>query len=392
MTLPTPAIAIAFSAAPWETATEEARTDISAYVRSVNVRRGRNSALGQMEAGICDIVLDNRTGAFWPTNTTGPYAGNIKPGKQVYVRFTYDTTIYGIYHGWAAQWQPSFLAMGDPGFPVVTLRCEDLLSDLAILEINTGTAYPAQRSDLRIQEILTDINWTHSSDLKTGEATIPTTTATTLNALSHIRAVEEAEQGYFFQSRLPLHANWHGRYSRLVVPYNEVQATYGDGAGDLPVSDIEFDYGREDIYNDVRITRAGGTEQTASDGPSQSAYRVRSYVRTGVLLNGDVAADALADYILARHKDPHMRVRSITINPMDDPGNLWVDVLTYDIGTRIAVRAKQAELYEQYHIEGIEHDIAPGRWLTKWWLSSASAQGAWILGTSQLGYDTVLAG
>ena len=59
--------------------------DVTAKVRSVQVRRGRSRQLERFTAGNANIVLDNRDRAFDPLNTASAYYGSILPGKQVIV-------------------------------------------------------------------------------------------------------------------------------------------------------------------------------------------------------------------------------------------------------------------------------------------------------------------
>ena len=45
-------------------------TDVSSYVRGINIRRGRSNELGQFVAGSCELLLSNADNRFNPTQTT----------------------------------------------------------------------------------------------------------------------------------------------------------------------------------------------------------------------------------------------------------------------------------------------------------------------------------
>ncbi|PWG73437.1 hypothetical protein DF186_23085, partial [Enterococcus hirae] len=63
-------------------------TDITSYVRQVNVRRGRSGDLDVVEPGVLSVELDNDDGRFTPENTQGAYTPNVKPGVTVRVSVT----------------------------------------------------------------------------------------------------------------------------------------------------------------------------------------------------------------------------------------------------------------------------------------------------------------
>ena len=80
-------------------------TDVSAFVRSFDVKRGRNNELGQFPAGTLQVVFSNADNRFNPTNTSSPYydasAGKtkIQPLKRVRVKAVYDSVTYNIFEG-----------------------------------------------------------------------------------------------------------------------------------------------------------------------------------------------------------------------------------------------------------------------------------------------------
>ena len=55
---------IAWGAGPWDFTVEW--TDVSAFVRSFNTRRGRPDELARFDTGTAVVTLDNRDGRFYP--------------------------------------------------------------------------------------------------------------------------------------------------------------------------------------------------------------------------------------------------------------------------------------------------------------------------------------
>ena len=68
MSEPTFTVRIAFASDPLDAS--PSWTTVSG-VRRISISRGRNHELDRMEAGRATVVLDNRSGDFWPDNSGG---------------------------------------------------------------------------------------------------------------------------------------------------------------------------------------------------------------------------------------------------------------------------------------------------------------------------------
>lgn len=394
MTLPTMVSRVAFATAPY--AVTPTWSDISSEFISASIRRGRMHELDRIEAGIAIIVLKNESGNYWPDNAGGAYYPNIKPRKRINLRATYGGTTYDLFTGFTERWKPGW--RGKVGkAAIVTLSCADLIKPLSGSLLNDGAGYAQEKSDVRVGNVLDDINWPAADrDLNAGQSNMIASGAlANIKAMSHLFLVQWSEAGYLFIAG-DGDVQFHDRHARLKSPYTTSQAIFGDDAGENKYYTIEFSFDDEFIKNDIRIEREGGTEQVAADATSKTDYGLCSLSRTGLLMTTDSEALSQAQYFLKRYKDAVLRAKSITIYADRDPANLYPKVLNYDIGTRITVRLNQASVDKDYHIEGIQHDIdAIGRtWRCKWQLSDADAQQYWALGVAgfgELGQKTYLA-
>ena len=95
-------VQIGFDSEPFDSS--QSFTDVSQYVRGINIRRGRSNELGQFTAGTCELLLSNADNRFNPTQTTHYYdSGNarskIQPLKVVKISATYDSSTYVLYYG-----------------------------------------------------------------------------------------------------------------------------------------------------------------------------------------------------------------------------------------------------------------------------------------------------
>jgi hypothetical protein len=139
--LPQATIEIAFDDGPY--VWEPYWTDVTEYVRSVNVRRGRNDDLSPF-VGTASVELDNRDRRFDPFNTSGVYYGKLLPRRQIRIRAAAGANTYDVFRGYVAGWPTSYTEAGFDA--TVTLDCFDALAFLA------STTTPANLSDSYIKE------------------------------------------------------------------------------------------------------------------------------------------------------------------------------------------------------------------------------------------------
>lgn len=371
MATPTLLVRIAHDSAPF--AAVPSWTDYPTALMLFSIRRGRQHELDRMEAGTSTIVLLNTSGLLWPNVTA-----TIKPCQRINIRATYNAITYDLYTGFIESWQPDFILRPIKG-AVMVLTCTDLIGAFASLNLNSA-GYAEELSGTRVHNVINDLAWLGAHDLDAGQSSVIATGAlVNENAMSHLGDVQLAEQGIVFVQG-DGDVEFQDRHARLKAPYLVSNGIFGDDAGELGYHAIEFAYDNTYIYNDVRMTREGGAEQTASDATSQLAYGKRTLSRTGLQLVSNAEALSQAQYLLSQYKDPAMRVRAIIIRPGVSEASLYPLVLGLDISARITVRLNQAVIDEDYHIEGISHDFdaSTQMWETKWELSPASTEIYWV--------------
>jgi hypothetical protein len=413
MILPAIQVRIAFDSEPF--AEIPIWTDVTADAISFSTRRGRQKQLDRIECGVATLTLTNSSGNYWPSNTGGAYYPKIKPWKRINIRATYSGATYDIFTGFIEAWRPTWAGTGGM-VPMMQLTCADLQKSISLCNLNDVAGYSEEKSGARIDNVLDDIGWPHvatadywklgtsSLDIDTilayrdrftdtGQSSIQASGALeNVNAMEHIYSVIQTEMGIFYIGT-DGNPKFQDRYARLKEPYLTSQATFGDDNGENHYHVLDPSYDDSDIYNDIRLTRAGGTEQVASDAASQSDYGIRTLARNNLLMTTDGEALDQSNYLKGKYANPSLSFKRMDIYPMRDPDNLFPKVLSYDISTRITLRLNQASIDQGYHIEGINHqyDTNKGAWVTQWQLSDADTQTYWVLGTSTLGTTTRLA-
>ena len=391
-------------------------TDVSAYVRSIETNRGRQHALDQFQTGTCSIVLSNLDDRFNPLNTSSPYYNSVtgqtkvKPFKKVRISAAYDGTTYRLYTGFITGYPESFGGQGSDS--TVRVSAVDLFK---LLNLNTigsrgwligntsrslvgsarlGYADVQEKSSARITRLL-DAFGIPATDttISTGDLEVQAGISTATNLLSALRDVESAEQGQFF-----IGANGNAIFRDR--NYKRTQqfasnATFGNGVGELPFSDVITNFDESRIVNIVSVTRAGGTEQLIQNNNSIDEFGARQDSLSDTLNVSDADALSVATQRLAQFANTSPRVEGLVVNPVGN-SNLWVQALGREVGDKITVKIPtpaSTTMEFGVHIESIRHTIDASNKTWSWNLStSAGAEtGAWIIGSSRLGEDTNLA-
>ena len=221
-------------------------------------------------------------------------------------------------------------------------------------------SYAQEKSGTRVGHVLNDAGWTTGQswvlgsavngvlnqttrvgpvgdrEIQDGIVDVQAVTLKDVSALEHLQAVAEAEDGLLFIGKAG-QVVFYDRVRQYLPPYNTPAVIFGDGEGELPFSDIELSYDDALLYNEVRVTREGGTEQVAQDAAKQQKYFRRTLSRSGLLLTTDASALGLAYTWLGRYKDPYVRASKLLFEaPL--PDDLWPALLKRELGDRIAVK------------------------------------------------------
>lgn len=78
--------------------------DLTPYVQSFHVRRGKQRLIDRFEAGTMDIVLKNLDRRFDPLNQASPYYPNLRPLNQIRLGFVIGGVTYWAYTGFVERW------------------------------------------------------------------------------------------------------------------------------------------------------------------------------------------------------------------------------------------------------------------------------------------------
>ncbi len=364
-------------------------SDVSSDARRVSITRGKRRELDEYSAGSAVVTLSNTARTYDPNYAAGAYYGQIKPGRWMRIKATYDSIEYDLYQGVIREWGFGYQF---PNEATATPRASDFLEDLNNATISTTTT--AGLSGIGFGDILNSAS-VIPRDLDAGQGTMQAVTLSNANALTALQTMDKSEGGgssalycntsnqVVFEDRQSLSTNTRS---------NTSQATFGTSA--LPVDTFEIDYSSDLIKNDVSLTRIGGSAQTATDSDSQSDYGIRSFSLTGLYNANDSDTANIAQLYIDSFKDAELRVRSITIHPRANNA-LMIQALTRQIRDRITISYDPppggTTVTEEVFISGVEHSINPEDFQTKFLLESTTGRSPyWTLDTGALGTTTKL--
>jgi hypothetical protein len=258
----------------------------------------------------------------------------------------------------------------DSDFSTCTIEASDDFTRLANMTVATAFTPSVQISGNRVTSILNlpEVNYpidqraieTGGKDLQALQIDAGT------NVLSYLQQVALADQALLFMSRDgdivytdPVGTVWS----------YDIAATFTDStasAGVIPYTNISTITDQTFLYNRIVASKEGGIEYVEDDATSQTNYGIQTYSLTGLLLENNSDAEALALELLAKYKEPLYRFddmqfifNSLSLSNQTTMASLEIGdnikiIRTFSTGSPLTV-----ELY--YQVERLSHDITTGQ-------------------------------
>ena len=335
--------------------------DISPRLVTTTVRRGKNNALDRIDAGIVTITVDNSDREFDPLYENGPYFGQLIPRRSVRVSANDAPVFRGFIDDFDIQYEPGKQS-------VVQIQVSDAFSVLANSQLEEFTP-DSELSGERIDTVLDrpEVDWPNElRDIDLGNSTmLDTDVAEGTNTLEYLQLVANSEFGTLFLAK-------DGKIAyreRNAVP-NTPDLVFSDEIVDgdytgIQFADVNIVYGSENLYNRITLANADLIPEEAfrEDAQSQALYGPRNLSQSGLLVQDPDQLEFLAEFLLARYKEPQYRFETVTVVLDTLTTQNQNDVLELEIGDIVLVRFEPSDIppaIEQYcRIIGINHDWNP---------------------------------
>lgn len=363
----------------------EVLVDVTERVRAVSVSRGRSRTLEKVTAGVASVILDNRDRYLDPLNTSSPYYGSIVPRKQVRISVDDEYMFVGNVEDYSFGYDIN-------GDATTTAQAVDGFSLIANTVLTAGTA-TAETPGTRIGTILTELDWPDTTrDLSTGSVTLDADEIKeNTDALAYLQKVELSEPGAFYISR-DGKATFKDR-----TDLQDVSGVITFGPSGIPFTGYQAASVTDELLNNVSVTYYGGSAVggtvVASDATSIAAYGMFDR-NVDTLLAGTADAQVLADYLIARGKDPQYQVDQITVILEGLTTSQRANVLSMDVGSVALVswtpNGVGSAISQYVTVDKIAHSASPVQHTVTFTLSQTQA--AFILDDAVFGrldYNTL---
>lgn len=369
--------------------------DETANCVGVTIRRGKTDDLGQLLAGRCTLTFKDAISAPGPPDIYGLYnplnpssplfdSDDLGVNKPIRVKKTVGITTYTIFKGYTQR----IISNSGTGQPRTTIECVDLITFLTQARPVIGST-GATTIGGAIGKVLdaTVYNETVGTlrSLATGDSISDFSADGNQTATALIADLLKTERGIFYISGSGV-ATYEDRNSRYKSPRDVDQATFTDTA-----ESMTGETDTSQIYNDIRVTRSGGSEQQQTDGSSIRIHGRRPLVLTGVnYLGADTDANNLAKFLLQFNKVPKFPTTVVLNNRVTA---VYEAFLVRDINDRVTVVDTRGGTNASFYINSIEHNIGGGALTVHrvvWKLDKRPTNSPFIIGVSTLGSTDIL--
>jgi hypothetical protein len=331
--------------------------DITDRLVSVETSRGKNNSLDRIDSGIASITVDNFDRKFDPLYAAGPYFGELVPRRAIRITSNNQPVFVGAIDDFDIQYAPG----NQSKVGIQSSDAFSVLTNAGLAEFTPST----ELSGARVNAVLdrAEVAWPAEERLiDTGDSTLQGVTVREgTTALAYLQLVNNSEFGNLFIAK-------DGKVvfqERNAVP-NIPNIVFSDEvvAGEylgIQFSSVNNIYGSENLYNRIVISNAStpALQAIAEDTSSQLNYGVRTYEATGLLIETQEQLQNLADFLLARFKEPQYRFDRVSVI-LDTISTSNQDaVLDLEIGDIVLIRFEPSDIppaIEQYcRIIGINH-------------------------------------
>jgi hypothetical protein len=335
--------------------------DITPRLVTAQIRRGKSQALDRIDAGILAVTVDNSDRTFDPLYEAGPYFGQLVPRRSIRVTSNEEPVFVGFIDDFDIQYEPGVQS-------VVRIDASDALSVLTNAGLEEFTP-ESELSGARINTILDlpEVGWpAELRDIDTGNSLmLDADISEGTPALQYLQLVANSEFGTLFLAKdgkiTFRERNSIPNTPDLVFSDEVVSGAYTG----IQFADVNIIYGSENLYNRIALENADifPEEAYAEDLESETIYGPRTLSQSGLLIQDPAELQFLADFLLARYKEPQYRFETVTVVLDTLTTENQDKVLELEIGDIVLVRFEPSDIppaIEQYvRIIGINHDWNP---------------------------------
>lgn len=364
---------------------------------------------GRLEGIVADNLTGTNSGSSLPVAGTG-----FADGQWHYLALTlrpsgaFTVTFDGNENGWlmtapTAIWGVNDIhfsvstGFGNPAAQMSVCNWAFYPSDIGTAQRNKhyqrGAGYINELSGTRVAR-LCGTYWGGATSIAAGFITLAADYSyNTRTLLDVLYEITDTENGLVYADRNGTLV-WEDRSSRYA---NQTPvAVFGDGVGEIPYENLEYDFDPTYVYSETDLSRPGNLDfapQTNSTAVTNYGTRI---LQLELQVTSDFDLNQASLFYLQRYGNPKPRIRALTLNPLGN-ANMWPTVLGLEISQRVTVkrRVNGVTMSADYYVERIAHRMdleqEPPSWTVDVQLSPVFVPQAWVMGDltyGQLGVTT----
>lgn len=340
--------------------------DISAFVDTIDLQRGRNLTSDVYQTGTLKLRLVDQAGTFNPANAGGAYYGKLNPGVKITISATYSGTTYPIFVGYVNSYDYVIPLDVNTAMNYTTITATDGLGLFNLSKITSVAGSTAgDYTGTAIGRILDQIAWPAGMRaISTGLTTVQADPGTSRTALNAMRCLESTENGALYVDK-----------SGYVVFLNKTEAgtisstgtIFKDDGTNVGYFDAIWKLDNTLIVNHCAITRVGGTLQEYTDSASVNKYFTSSITETDLLMQDDATALSNATYYVQCRAETSIRCDALILDIYTDQATQTTAALSLDFFQPLTVTTSQpgsTAITKTVQVVGIAHKITPNSWKT----------------------------
>jgi len=341
--------------------------DVSSLVDSIKTTRGRTALSDVFQTGTMSLRIIDQNGDFNPMNPASPYAGLLTPMRKVTITATWNGTTYPIFAGYITSFDTT--TPRDVGEIVfTTIQAVDGFRLFANAQITTVPTTPAgQTSGTRIGKILDAIGWpTGMRDIDAGQTTVQSDPSSLRTALGAMQTVTSTEYGSLYMDGFGNVVFQDRQLTSSSVAGTPVD--FNDNGTGIQYNNALWKLDDSLVFNNVSVTRTGGSPQVALNQASIDKYFLHSYQEQNLLMETDTEALNNARAFLASRQETSIRCDAVTLDLYTanyDAGiTAALDLDFFDPITVTTTQPGSSSLTKTLQVFGVSHDIRPSAWKT----------------------------
>lgn len=302
----------------------EILVDVTAFLRSFQVSRGKSRDLDKHQAGQATVSFQNDERVFDPTFEAGQFFGQIEPRRQI--RITVDDIVQ--FEGTIDDWNINY---DQGGNSVSVAQCFDGFANLANIQLESFT--PSEElSGARVNAALDNIQWPEEKRaIDEGNATLESQSIDAVDILGYLQTIADSEPGEVFIDK-----NGNVKFVERNAGFAADRPLFSDDGTGIPYTLVSVIFGTELLFNNV-TTSNSSLSANAVNSTSVNLYGERDLNRA-TFLSDLTQLENLAEFLSQRFADPEFRFENLEIDLSNLDATEREEMIGLELGDVVEVK------------------------------------------------------